>query len=39
MSVRPLSKNAWVEGGKDESERGLLVEVLDQVEGLREVLQ
>lgn len=32
MSVRPLSRNAWAIGGDDEGERGLLREVMEEVE-------
>ncbi|GAA5961348.1 hypothetical protein JCM3765_004382 [Sporobolomyces pararoseus] len=42
MSVRPLSRNAWVKGtesGKVGSERGLLREKLENVEGLREAVE
>ncbi|GAA5873680.1 hypothetical protein JCM16303_002554 [Sporobolomyces ruberrimus] len=42
MSVRPLSKNAWVKGSTREgqgSERGLLRERLEEVEGLREAVE
>lgn len=35
MSVRPLSTNAWVHGGQEEVERGLVREVLEEVEGLQ----
>lgn len=39
MSVRPLSRNAWVQGGKETSEEGLLlIEKVDDVEGLAAVL-
>jgi len=34
MSVRPLSRNAWVRGGKEEDERGLRRVRLEEVEGL-----
>lgn len=39
MSVRPLSRNAWAIGGDDEGERGLLREVVEEVEGLKEALE
>jgi len=42
MSVRPLSKNAWVKGaetGVVGSERGLVREKLESVEGLREAVE
>lgn len=34
MSVRPLSHNAWIHGGKEGSQSGLVVEELERVEGL-----
>ncbi|KAI5480837.1 phosphomevalonate kinase [Pseudohyphozyma bogoriensis] len=39
MSVRPLSKNAWARGGREEDERGVLREELDKVEGLRAAVE
>ncbi|CEQ41586.1 SPOSA6832_03322, partial [Sporobolomyces salmonicolor] len=38
MSVRPLSRSAWVPGGTEEGERGLLRERIEQVEGLSEAV-
>lgn len=35
MSVRPLSRNAWVHGGLDAGQSGLLVEQIGSVEGLQ----
>lgn len=35
MSVRPLSRQAWVQGGRKMTETGLLREELEAVEGLR----
>lgn len=35
MSVRPLSRHAWVQGGRKMVETGLLREELEAVEGLR----
>lgn len=40
MSVRPLSKNAWVRGGQEESSRrGLRRETMSEVEGLQEAVR
>ena len=39
MSVRPLSRKAWVVGGREEGEKGLLREVLEEVEGLAEAVR
>ncbi|GAA5878205.1 hypothetical protein JCM8547_003155 [Rhodosporidiobolus lusitaniae] len=39
MSVRPLSKNAWVKGGTFEGEAGLLWERLEDVKGLKEAVE
>lgn len=39
MSVRPLSRAAWVHGGREEVERGLAREGLEEVEGLREAVE
>ncbi|BGP33337.1 phosphomevalonate kinase [Rhodotorula toruloides] len=39
MSVRPLSKNAWVRGGTFEGEAGLLRERVEEVEGLKEAIE
>jgi phosphomevalonate kinase len=39
MSVRPLSKNAWVQGGTREGEKGLLRARLEEVEGLKEAVE
>lgn len=38
MSVRPLSRHAWVQGGRKQVETGLLREELEAVEGLRRVV-
>lgn len=38
MSVRPLSKSAWVVGGVEEGETGMLRERLEDVDGLREAV-
>ena len=38
MSVRPLSREAWVEGGRVEGERGLVRERLEGVQGLPEAV-
>lgn len=38
MSVRPLSRHAWVQGGQAQVETGLLKEELETVEGLRRVV-
>lgn len=35
MSVRPLSRDAWVHGGQEAGRSGLLVEDLAKVEGLQ----
>lgn len=39
MSVRPLSKNAWVRGGTFEGEAGLLRERVEDIEGLKEAIE
>ncbi|GAA6025542.1 hypothetical protein JCM10207_008893 [Rhodosporidiobolus poonsookiae] len=39
MSVRPLSKSAWVQGGSLEAEAGLLRERLGEVEGLEKAVE
>ncbi|BGP17625.1 hypothetical protein JCM10213_001276 [Rhodosporidiobolus nylandii] len=39
MSVAPLSKNAWVQGGTFEGEAGLLRERLAEVEGLQTAVE
>ncbi|KAM0791707.1 hypothetical protein ACM66B_003978 [Microbotryomycetes sp. NB124-2] len=38
MSVRPLSRNAWIKGGVNSVESGLLQEELESVQGLRKVV-
>ncbi|KAK4692049.1 phosphomevalonate kinase, partial [Phenoliferia sp. Uapishka_3] len=35
MSVRPLSRDAWVHGGQEEGKSGLLLERLELVDGLK----
>ncbi|GAA5917692.1 hypothetical protein JCM5296_002654 [Sporobolomyces johnsonii] len=39
MSVRPLSRSAWVPGGTEEGERGLLRETVGEVEGLADAVE
>ncbi|GAA5846388.1 hypothetical protein JCM9279_001354 [Rhodotorula babjevae] len=39
MSVGPLSRTAWAQGGTVEGEKGLLRERLAEVEGLREAVE
>lgn len=39
MSVRPLSKHAWVKGGTEEGEKGLLRVRVEDVEGLKEAIE
>lgn len=39
MSVRPLSRSAWVQGGAADIETGLLSETLEEVEGLKTAVE
>ncbi|KPV74363.1 uncharacterized protein RHOBADRAFT_48606 [Rhodotorula graminis WP1] len=39
MSVGPLSRTAWAQGGTVEGDKGLLRERLDEVEGLKEAVE
>ena len=39
MSVGPLSRTAWAQGGTVEGEKGLLRERVEEVEGLREAVE